>query len=137
MLMFYTLFQPTPVSQADSRLAHAAYTVAALLVAAAMFLAASGSGNPATVKPLPDWVNTGANVLCMFIGFLVLLPRFRAVAAIAAALNMAASMVANYQVDGYAYFVHVLPFNIVTLSLSLVLAWHYRRDLARRNGRTS
>ena len=135
--MFSTLFQATPVSQADSRLAHAAYTVAAVLVAAAMFLAASGSGNPATEKPLPDWVNTGANVLCMFIGFLVLLPRFRAAAAIAAALNMVASMVANYQIDGYAYFVHALPFNLVTLGLSLALAWHYRSDLARRNDRTS
>ncbi len=134
--MISTLFQPTPVSQADSRRAHIAYTAAAVLVAAAMFLAASGSGNPATEKPLPDWVNTGANVLCMFIGVLVLLPRFRAVAAIAAALNMVASMVANYQVDGYAYFVQVLPFNLVTLVLSLVLAWHYRNDLTRSDGRT-
>ena len=135
--MFSTFFQSTPVSRADSRLTHGAYTVAAVLVAAAMFLAASGSGNPATEKPLPEWVNTGANVLCMFIGFLVLLPRFRAAAAIAAALNMVASMVVNYQVDGYAYFVHVLPFNLVTLGLSLALAWHYRTDLEPRNGRTS
>jgi hypothetical protein len=135
--MFSTLFQRTPVSQADSRLAHAAYTIAAVLVAVAMFLAASGSGNPATEQPLPDWVNTGANLLCVFIGVLVLLPRFRAVGAIAAALNMVASMFTNYQVDGYAYFVHVLPFNLVTLALSLVLAWHHRSDLARRNNPTS
>ena len=125
--MFSSLFQRTPVSQADSRLAHAAYTIAA----------ASGSGNPATEQPLPDWVNTGANLLCVFIGVLVLLPRFRVVGAIAAALNMVASMVTNYQVDGYAYFVHVLPFNLVTLALSLVLAWHHRSGLARRNDRTS
>lgn len=135
--MFSTLFQLTPVSQADSRRAHAAYTVVAVLVAVAMFLAASGSGNPATEKPLPDWVNTGANVLCVFIGVLVLLPRFRAAAAIAEALNMVASMVTNYKVDGHAYFIQVLPFNLVTLVLSLVLAWHYRSDLARRGSRPS
>jgi hypothetical protein len=135
--MFSTLFKRTPVSQADSRLAHAAYTLAAVLVAVAMFLAASGSGNPATDKPLPDWVNTSANVLNVFIGLLVLLPRFRAAAAIAAALNMVASMVTNYQVDGYAFFAQALPFNLVTLVLSLLLAWHYRSDLARRNGQPS
>jgi hypothetical protein len=135
--MISTLFKPTAVSMADSRAANAAYTAAAVLVAAAMFLAASGSGNPATEKPLPDWVNTAVNVLCVFIGVLVMLPRFRAAAAIAAALNMVASMVANYQVDGYAYFVQVLPFNLLTLALALVLAWHYRSDLRRRDGPTS
>lgn len=50
---------------------------------------------------------------------------------------MLASMVTNYQVDGYAYFMHALPFNLVTLALSLVLAWHYRSDLARRDGQPS
>lgn len=99
--------------------------VVALLVAVAMFLCASGSGNPATVDPLPDWINITSNVVCVIIGIFVLNPGTRFIASIFAALNMVASMVTNYKVDGYDYFLQALPFNIVTLVLALVLIYHH------------
>jgi glycerol-3-phosphate acyltransferase PlsY len=92
-------------------------------------LAASGSGNPETAEPLPDWINIGANLICIVIAVLVLLPRFRAMGAIAAGVNMIISMVTNVLVDGQAYALMVLPFNIVTLALSVLVAWHHRADL--------
>jgi hypothetical protein len=118
--------------QRDSRPANAFYTVIAVLVMVAMFLCASGSGNPDTAQPLPDWVNTSINVLNVLVGLLVMVPRTRAFAAIAAALNMVGSMVTNYTVDGYAYFLKALPFDAVSLVLAAMLVWHYRADLARR-----
>ena len=101
-----------------------------LAIAGAMGLAGSGSGsgsgsgNPATVDPLPDWINTTGNLMCIVIGVLVLLPRTRFVGAVLAALMMLASMAANYWVDGAAYFVKVLPFNMITLALAIAVVWH-------------
>jgi hypothetical protein len=100
--------------------------VICLAIAVAMGLAASGSGNPATVDPLPDWINTGSNLMCIVIGALVLWPRTRFVGAVAAALMMVVSMATNYWVDGAAYFIKVLPFNLITLALSAIVAWHHR-----------
>jgi hypothetical protein len=94
-----------------------------------MFLCATGSGNPTTEEPLPDVVNTAANVLAVLIGIFILIPKTRAVASIAGAANMVASMLVNYFVDGYAYFLQVLAFDLVALGLSLVVLWHYRKDL--------
>jgi hypothetical protein len=92
-----------------------------LVVAAAMVLAASGSGNPATLDPLPDWINTGSNLLCLAIAGAVLLPSTRVWGAGAAAAMMAVSMATNYWVDGPDYFVRVLPFNLVTLAGALMI----------------
>jgi preprotein translocase subunit SecG len=67
-------------------------------------------------------------VLCVIIGVLVLLPRTRGRASLAAGFNMLVSMITNYVVDGPAYFLKVLPFNAITLILALVLVWRYRAD---------
>ena len=99
-----------------------------------MGLAASGSGNPATAEPLPDWINAGANLLCVAIAVLVLLPRTRAIGAMAAGVNMVISMVTNILVDGVTYALLVLPFNIVTIALSVIVAWHHRGDLGQGPG---
>ena len=127
--MMKMLLKPTPTMLHDSPAANILYTLVTVLVALAMFLCASGSGNPATAQPLSDVLNTTSNVLCVFIGIFVLLPRTRATASIAAALNMLASMLVNYLVDGYAYFLQVLTFDLTALGLSLVVLWHYRKDL--------
>ena len=123
------LLKPTPTMLHDSRVANILYTLVAVLAAVAMFLCATGSGNQTTAEPLPDFVNTAANVLAVFIGIFILIPTTRAIASIAGSLNMLVSMLVNYFVDGYAYFLQVLAFDLVALGLSLVVLWHYRKDL--------
>ena len=118
------LLEPSAVMRQDNARTRAFLSVVALTVAAAMFVAAAGSGNPETLEPLPDWINTGANLICVVIGVLVLLPRTRAGASLAAALNMVASMLTNYRIDGQSYFLTALPFNAVTLILAVDLIWH-------------
>ena len=126
-----SLFRNTASMQRDNPTMRRVYWVLSGLIAAAIGLAASGSGNPATVEPLPNWINAGANLLCVLIAMLVLLPRTRAIGAIAAGANMMMSMITNVLVDGVAYALLVLPFNIVTLAVSLAVAWHHREDLRR------
>lgn len=127
--MMKMLLKPTPTMLHDSRVANILYTLVAVLAAVAMFLCATGSGNQTTAEPLPDFVNTAANVLAVFIGIFILIPTTRAIASIAGSLNMLVSMLVNYFVDGYAYFLQVLAFDLVALGLSLVVLWHYRKDL--------
>ena len=127
--MMKMLLKPTPTMLHDSRVANILYTIVAVLAAVAMFLCATGSGNQTTAEPLPDFVNTAANVLAVFIGIFILIPKTRAIASIAGSLNMLASMLVKYFVDGYAYFLQVLAFDLVALGLSLVVLWHYRKDL--------
>jgi hypothetical protein len=127
--MMKMLLKPTPTMLHDSRVANILYTLVAVLAAVAMFLCATGSGNQTTAEPLPDFVNTAANVLAVFIGIFILIPKTRAIASIAGWLNMLVSMLVNYFVDGYAYFLQVLAFDLVALGLSLVVLWHYRKDL--------
>jgi len=127
--MLNMLFKPTPTMLNDGRRDHILFTTVAVLAAVTMFLCATGSGNPTTAEPLPDAVNTAANVLAVLIGIFILIPKTRAVASIAGAANMVASMLVNYFVDGYAYFLQVLAFDLVALGLSLVVLWHYRKDL--------
>lgn len=123
------LLKPTTTMESDSPTTRVLHWMLCLLIAAAMVLAASGSGNPDTAEPLPDWINSGSNILCVLIGILVLLPRTRAWGAIAAALMMIVSMTTNFVIDGPGYFVKVLPFNLVVLAISLAVAWHHRGDL--------
>jgi len=127
--MLNMLFKPTPTMLNDGRSSHILFTIVAVLAAVTMFLCATGSGNSTTGEPLPDFVNTAANVLAVLIGIFILIPKTRAVASIAGAANMVASMLVNYFVDGYAYFLQVLAFDLVALGLSLVVLWHYRKDL--------
>jgi len=127
--MMKMLLKPTPTMLHDSRVANILYTLVAVLAAVAMFLCATGSGNQTTAEPLPNFVNTAANVLAVFIGIFILIPTTRAIASIAGSLNMLVSMLVNYFVDGYAYFLQVLAFDLVALGLSLVVLWHYRKDL--------
>lgn len=78
---------------------------------------------------MPDWGNTSANLLNLLIAVLVLVPRTRIWGAVAAALMMILSMITNAQVDGFAYFLQVLPFDLGTLAVAVVLAWHHRGDV--------
>lgn len=128
-----TFLKPTLVMQRDGRGTNTFFTALAVLVALAMFVAASGSGsgNPASGQPLPAWVDIAANVLSALIGVLVLLPRTRAVGSILAIVNMLLSMVVNYRVDGIDYFARVIPFNVVTILLAAMLVGHYAEDLLR------
>ena len=123
------LFKRTAVMQSDSRSTHKFYTGVAVLLALTQFACATGSGNPATAAPLPDGVNIAANVLAVGIGLLVLMPRTRALGGLLAALNMVASMFTNYEVDGLDYFLQVLFFDLSSLTLALMVLWHYRSDL--------
>lgn len=127
--MLNMIFKPTPTVLNDGRSAHILFTIVAVLTAVTIFLCATGSGNPTTEEPLSDFVNTAANVLAVLIGIFILIPKTRAIASIAGAANMVASMLVNYFVDGYAYFLQVLAFDLVALGLSLVVLWHYRKDL--------
>ncbi|MEM6929351.1 MAG: hypothetical protein AAF602_20600 [Myxococcota bacterium] len=108
------------------------YTIAAVIVALAMFAAALGSGNPDTpleAKP-PAWVDNVGNILAAGIGVLALVPRTRAVAGSAAVVIMVVSMYLNYTVDGVEFFLLALPFNLVTLTLGALMAWYYGRARA-------
>lgn len=124
------LIRPTLVMNRDGKTTHTIYTLLAVIVALAMFLAASGSGNPTTEEPLPAWVDTGANVLAALIGILVLLPKTRVASSMAAAVLMILSMFFNYTVDGYDFFLRALPFNLGTLVIALILTSHYWDDLS-------
>ena len=126
--MMANLFLLTPTMQKDTPALRGFYWVLTLLTAAAQVLCALGSGSPDTANPMPDWVNTGANLLNLFIAGLVLLPRTRLWGALAAALIMILSMITNAQVDGFDYFLKVLPFDLGALAVAAVLAWHHRGD---------
>ncbi len=133
--MLKDLFAKTPAIQNESKGEQALYSGLCVLIALAMGLAASGSGNPETVEPLPDWINIGSNALCVLIGLMVLVPRTRLWGALAAALMMLVSMATNYAVDGRAYFLQVLPFNVITLAVALIIVRHHWADLGQPNRR--
>ncbi|MEO0601193.1 MAG: hypothetical protein AAF211_07140 [Myxococcota bacterium] len=116
-----------PASPAPSSRASTLYTIAAVVVAIAMFAAALGSGNPDTppeARP-PAWVDIVGNVLAAGLGVLVLVPRTRGVAGAGVVVMMIVSMFLNYQVDGVDFFLLALPFNLVTLGLGALLAWRF------------
>lgn len=98
-----------------------------ILLAAGQFLCASGSGDPATIEPLPDWVNNTANVVNVVIGLMVFIPRTRVLAACLSVLITLISMITNYVVDGYDFFLQALVFNLVLIGVSLHVYFHYRR----------
>ena len=127
--MFKNLIAPSRVMSQDSVNTNRIFWIISGLVAVAMLLCASGSGNPTTAQPLPDWINTSVNVLNVVFAILVLIPKTRALGALLAALNMVASMYTNYAVDGYDYFMKVLAFDLASLVVSLVVLLHYWRDL--------
>jgi hypothetical protein len=93
-----SLFSNTPRMQRDNGATRLVYWVLCGLIAAAMGLAASASGNPATPEPLTDWMNIGANLICLVIAALV------------------------------------LPFNLVTIALAVIVGWHHRGDFGRGAG---
>ena len=76
--MLNMLFKPTPTMRNDGRSAHILFTTVAVLAAVAMFLCATGSGNQTTAEPLPDFVNTAANVLAGFICCFFFVPKTHA-----------------------------------------------------------
>ena len=126
--MLLNLFHPTPVMRQDSPALRAFYWILAVVTAAAQVLCALGSGSATTANSMPDWVNNTANLLNLCIAVLVLIPRTRLWGALAAALMMILSMITNAQVDGFDYFLKVLPFDLGALALAAVLAWHHRDD---------
>ena len=126
--MLLNLFHPTPVMRQDRPALRAFYWILAVVTAAAQVLCALGSGSATTANSMPDWVNNTANLLNLCIAVLVLIPRTRLWGALAAALMMILSMITNAQVDGFDYFLKVLPFDLGALALAAVLAWHHRDD---------
>ena len=125
------LLKPSFVMQRDSRLSTIAYTMIAILIAVAMFIAASGAGSDDFVieQPLPDWFNIGANIVSIIWAVLVLIPRTRIVGAILVLINMALSMWVNYAVGGLEFFAFAVPYNTITIALACLLIGHYFEDL--------
>lgn len=95
-------------------------------MAAGQFLCASGSGNPATLEPLSDWINNAANVANVVIGVIVFIPRTRVLSAGLSVLITLISMVTNFVVDGYDFFLQALAFDLVLIGVSLCVYFHYR-----------
>ncbi|MEM7271445.1 MAG: hypothetical protein AAF547_00070 [Actinomycetota bacterium] len=128
-----SLLAPSPVSGRETRNERLGYTAISVLVAIAMFLAASGSGSGqyVTAEPPPDALNIAGNVFAAAIGIMVLIPRTRVFGAILAVGNMFISMYLNYTYDGVEYFVDLIPYNTVTIMLASILVGHYEPDLAR------
>jgi cobalamin biosynthesis protein CobD/CbiB len=122
-------FQPTPVMRQDSPTLRGVFWILTIATAATQVLCALGSGSPDTAQPLADWVNTTANLLNILIALLVLVPATRFWGALAAAIIMTVSTITNFQVDGYAYFLKVLPFDVLAFALAAVVAWHHRGDV--------
>jgi hypothetical protein len=123
-----TLFQPSPIMRQDSPAQRAFYGILALATAAAQILCALGSGSPDTAHPLPDWVNTTANLVNLALAMMVLVPRTRIWGALGAGLMMILSMITNAQIDGLGYFLKVLPFDLGALAVAGLLAWHHRTE---------
>lgn len=123
------LLQPSRVMRNDSPAMGGIFWILALATSATQVLCALGSGNPDTAQPLADWINTTANLLNILIAILVLLPATRFWGAVAAAIIMIVSAITNFQVDGYAYFLKVLPFDVLAFALAAVVAWHHRGDV--------
>lgn len=123
------LLQPTRVMRNDSPAMRGLFWILALATSATQVLCALGSGNPDTAQPLADWVNTTANLLNILVAILVLVPATRFWGAVAAAIIMIVSTITNFQVDGYAYFLKVLPFDVLAFALAAVVAWHHRGDV--------
>ena len=126
------LLQPTRVMRNDSPAMRGLFWILALATSATQVLCALGSGNPDTAQPLADWVNTTANLLNILVAILVLVPATRFWGAVAAAIIMIVSTITNFQVDGYAYFLKVLPFDVLAFALAAVVAWHHRGDVRGR-----
>ena len=126
------LLQPTRVMRNDSPAMRGLFWILALATSATQVLCALGSGDPDTAQPLADWINTTANLLNILIAVLVFLPATRFWGAVAAAIIMIVSAITNFQVDGYAYFLKVLPFDVLALALAAVVAWHHRDDVRGR-----
>ena len=123
------LLQPSRVMRNDSPAMRGIFWILALATSATQVLCALGSGNPDTAQPLADWVNTTANLLNILVATLVLVPATRFWGAVAAAIIMTVSTITNFQVDGYAYFLKVLPFDVLAFALAAVVAWHHRGDV--------
>ncbi|MEM7323991.1 MAG: hypothetical protein AAF531_12960 [Actinomycetota bacterium] len=128
-----SLLAPSPVSSRETRNERIGYTAITVLVAIAMFIAASGSGSGeyVTAEPPPDALNIAGNVFAATIGILVLIPRTRIYGAILAVGNMFVSMYLNYTYDGVDFFVDLIPYNVITIMLASILIGHYEPDLVR------
>jgi len=123
------LLKPSRVMRNDSPALRSIFWILTIATSATQVLCALGSGNPDTAQPLADWVNTTANLLNILIAVLVLVPATRFWGAVAAAIIMIVSTITNFQVDGYAYFLKVLPFDVLAFALAAVVAWHHRSDV--------
>ncbi|MEO0562051.1 MAG: hypothetical protein AAF125_08055, partial [Chloroflexota bacterium] len=119
------------VMQRDSRRANIGYTLLAVIVALALFVAAAGAGPPDYVSPnaLADWMNVGANIVCIVFGVLILIPRTRIIGALFGVFYMFGAMYVNYTVVGIEFFASAIPYNTVSLAISSILVGHYFEDI--------
>ncbi|MEM1332699.1 MAG: hypothetical protein AAGG08_04495 [Actinomycetota bacterium] len=134
-----SLLDPSPVSATETRNERVVYTGIAVVVALAMFVAASGSGSGeyVTAEPPPDSLNIAGNVFAAVVGVLVLVPRSRGLGAFLAVANMFVAMHLNYTYDGVDYFVDLIAYNTITIMLGSILVGHHARDIIgvfRRRG---
>ncbi|MEM7346418.1 MAG: hypothetical protein AAF485_19430 [Chloroflexota bacterium] len=123
----------TLVMQRDSKPANIAYTIITVLVAIAMFIAASGAGTETYASEQPTSgrlvLDYGGNIFAIIIAILVLIPRTRILGGIFAVILMFISMYLNYTIDGIEFFATAIPYNTTTIMLGSILIGHYFEDL--------
>ncbi|MEM7031989.1 MAG: hypothetical protein AAF629_20720 [Chloroflexota bacterium] len=125
------ILSPSFVMQRDSRQSNIAYTIIAVLVAIAMFIAASGAGTETDQRSIGRLVlDYGGNIFAIIIAILVLIPRTRILGAILAVILMFISMYLNYTIDGIEFFATAIPYNTITIMLGSILIGHYFEDFS-------
>ena len=124
------ILEKSLVMRRDSRPANIGYTIIAVLVAIAMFIAASGAGTETGGRTVGRLIlDYGGNITAVIFGILVLIPRTRIFGAISAVVLMFISMYLNYAIDGIEFFARAIPYNTVTIMLGSILVGHYFEDL--------
>jgi len=125
------LFSPTSVMLNESKKAKITYTILVFWVALGQLLCASGSGPSTGADPVAGWVHTAMNVVNVIIALLVLIPKTRALGAMFSTIILFISMSANLTFYGFAYFLKLSSFDLAFFIPSIVIAIHYKPDLAK------
>jgi hypothetical protein len=92
-----------------------------------------GPASMVFLSVFPDTPRTSIAALALsgvapeVIGLMVFIPRTRVLAACLSVLITLISMITNYVVDGYDFFLQALVFNLVLIGVSLHVYFHYRR----------
>jgi len=114
----------------ESKKAKIIFTILVFWVALGQLLCASGSGPSTGADPIAGWVHTAMNVVNVIIALLVLIPKTRALGAMFSTIILFISMSANLTFYGFAYFLKLSSFDLVFFIPSIVIAIHYKPDLA-------